>query len=186
MSRIGKLPVAVESNVSIELEGRSITVKSDKGSLAWDVPPEIEVAWDSEQRVVHCSRREESRRARALHGLTRSLINNMVAGVTSGFSKNLEIIGVGYSCGVQGRTLTLNVGYSNPVNMDIPQGLDVVVENPSNPGRLTVRGIDKQLVGQFAADIRCVRPPEPYKGKGIKYADETIRRKAGKAFVSGQ
>ena len=186
MSRIGRLPVPVESNVTVDLKGQSITVKSDRGSLTWGAPSEIEVTWNSEARHICCAPREESRRALALHGLTRSLISNMVTGVTHGFSKNLEVVGVGYSCAVQGRTLTLNVGYSNPVKIDIPHGIDVVVESASNPGRMTIRGIDKQRVGQFAADVRRVRPPEPYKGKGIKYADETVRRKAGKSFVSGQ
>jgi len=176
MSRIGKLPVAIPSGVKVALDGNNMTVTGPKGTLSQVLHERMVVAVEAEQIVV--SRQSDEKSDSALHGLTRSLINNMVIGVTAGFQKDLEINGVGYRAEVKGSTLTLALGYSHPVVYELPEGITVEVEKQT---KLSVKGIDKQLVGAAAAKIRSFRAPEPYKGKGIKYADEKILRKAGKA-----
>jgi large subunit ribosomal protein L6 len=176
MSRIGKLPVAIPNGVKIVLDGHKITVDGPKGSLAQELHQRMTITVEDARVVV--SRPSENKKDIALHGLTRALINNMVVGVSDGFQKVLEISGVGYRAEVSGQVLTLSLGYSHPVVYEVPQGVSVEVEKQT---RLTIKGIDKQLVGSTAAKIRSFREPEPYKGKGIKYADEKIVRKAGKA-----
>jgi large subunit ribosomal protein L6 len=167
----------VPSDVDVTVADRSVTVKGPKGTLARRLPPDISVRQDGDQLVVE--RPDDEREHRALHGLTRSLVNNMVVGVTDGFSKDLEIVGVGYRAIAQGPSrLELALGFSHPVVVEAPEG--VTFEVPA-PTRITVRGIDKEIVGQVAANIRKVRKPEPYKGKGVRYAGEVVRRKAGKA-----
>jgi len=175
MSRIGKRPVGVPQGVDARLEAGTLTVKGPKGELTLSVHPEMDVKIDDGEVVVE--RPGDSARHRALHGLTRSLIANMMEGVTSGFSKSLEIVGVGYRAEKKGAQLTLSLGFSHPVVYHPPEGITVEVPNPTT---VTVLGADKQMVGQAAADIRGFRPPEPYKGKGIRYRGEQIRRKAGK------
>ena len=176
MSRIGKLPVQIPAGVTITVEdGNAVTVKGPKGTLSQKLCPEM--ALEEENGVLTVKRPSDDKQHRALHGLTRSLLNNMVVGVTSGFEKHLEIVGVGYRAQVNGKALTLNVGYSHPVEIQPPEGISF--ETPA-PTKIVVKGNDKQAVGQIAADIRAVRPPEPYKGKGIRYENETVRRKEGK------
>lgn len=177
MSRIGKLPVQIPNGVSIQIEtGNVVTVKGPKGELKAGLHPEMILEQTAEEVLV--KRPSDDKRHRELHGLTRSLLANMVHGVTQGYEKTLEIKGVGYRAALQGKTLVLNMGYSHPVELTLPQGIEVEVPTPT---KIIVRGIDKQVVGEFAANIRAVRKPEPYLGKGIKYADEVIRRKAGKS-----
>ncbi len=181
MSRIGKQPVVVPAGVEVSVSGRTITMKNSKGqTLETGCRPEVSLNWDESQRLVEVIRHGEGRRARAMHGLFRALIQNMVTGLTTGFKKELEIIGVGYNAKLQGNTLVLNIGFNAPVEMDIPEGLELEVPGPL---RIIIKGADKQLVGQFAADVRSVRPPEPYKGKGIRYVDEYVRKKVGKAAI---
>ena len=180
MSRIGKLPVAVRSGVEVKVDGGVIRVKGPKGTLEQRIVPFTRVEIDDGLVRVH--RESEEKRARAAHGLMRSLLNNMVIGVTDGFEKVLEIVGVGYRAQIQGRKIELAIGYSHPVTVEIPKGLEATAEAPT---RIVIRGADKQKVGQFAAEIRRIRKPEPYKGKGIRYANERIRRKVGKAGVGG-
>ncbi|MCQ4726884.1 50S ribosomal protein L6 [Anaerotignum faecicola] len=176
MSRIGKLPVVIPVGVEIKLEeGNLLTVKGPKGTLQRKLAEDMNIAVEDGQIVV--TRPSDLKRHRALHGLTRTLIFNMVEGVTKGYEKVLEINGVGYRAAKQGKKLTLTLGYSHPVEMEDPEGIETVLEGQN---KITVKGIDKEKVGQFAAEIRTKRPPEPYKGKGIKYADEYIRRKVGK------
>ena len=177
MSRIGKSPIDVPSGVDITISGRQISVKGPKGTLEREIPGEITVRQDGETLVVE--RPDEERESRAMHGLVRSLVNNMVLGVTDGFVKELEIIGVGYRAAAQGpTTLDLALGFSHPVKIEAPDG--ITFEVPA-PNRIAVRGSDKELVGQVAADIRKLRKPEPYKGKGVRYLGEHVARKAGKA-----
>jgi large subunit ribosomal protein L6 len=177
MSRIGLAPITVPSGVDIAIDGKTITVKGPKGSLSRTIADTITVARDD--GVLRVSRPDDERENRALHGLTRSLINNMVVGVTDGFSKRLEIVGVGYRAEAQGPTgLRLSLGFSHPVNVKAPEG--VTFEVPA-PTQIVVSGIDKEVVGQVAADIRSIRKPEPYKGKGVRYQGERVLRKAGKA-----
>lgn len=176
MSRIGKLPVAIPAGVKVSLDGNKMTVQGPKGTLSQDLHERISIAVETEQIVVN--RSTDEKQDTALHGLTRALINNMVVGVTTGFQKDLEINGVGYRAEISGKILTLSLGYSHPVVYELPDGITVDVEKQT---KLSVKGIDKQLVGSAAAKIRSFRKPEPYKGKGIKYADERIVRKAGKA-----
>ena len=176
MSRIGRAPVAIPSGVKIKTDGGQVFVEGPKGKLSVTLSPQITVKVDGQAIKVERANDEQS--VRALHGLYRALINNMVQGVVTGFSRELEIAGVGYRAQLQGKQLSLSVGFSHPVLMPIPEGLTVEVPKPTS---VIVKGFDKQLVGQFAANIRHVAPPEPYKGKGIKYAGEVIRRKAGKA-----
>src|SRR5438105_14958796 len=177
MSRIGKAPIPVPSGVDVAVGDGNVTVKGPKGTLARRLPPDITVRQDGDQLVVE--RPDDEREHRALHGLTRSLVNNMVVGVTDGFSKDLEIVGVGYRATAQGPSrIELALGFSHPVVVEAPEGITFEVPAPT---RITVRGIDKEIVGQVAANIRKVRKPEPYKGKGVRYAGEVVRRKAGKA-----
>jgi large subunit ribosomal protein L6 len=177
MSRIGKQPITVPSGVDVTISGSHIAVKGPKGQLEMDAPEDITVARDGDDIVV--TRPDDERAHRALHGLTRSLVNNMVLGVSEGFSRDLEIVGVGYRALAQGQDkIELQVGYSHSVPVKAPEG--ITFEVPA-PNRVTVKGIDKQLVGQVAADIRKIRKPEPYKGKGIRYSDERVLRKAGKS-----
>lgn len=178
MSRIGRLPVSIRPGVEIRVDGGVVRVKGPKGTLEQAVAPWTRVEVEGEHAVVH--REGDAHAAKAAHGLMRALLSNMVRGVTDGFSKALEIVGVGYRAEVAGRALKLAMGFSHPVMLEIPSGLEVVAENPT---RLVVRGADKQKVGQFAAEIRSIRPPEPYKGKGIRYVGERVRRKVGKAGV---
>jgi large subunit ribosomal protein L6 len=180
MSRIGRLPIAVPSGVEVSIEGRRVTVKGPKGSLSRTLHPDMAVAQDDGTIVV--TRPTEQKAHKQLHGLTRTLVNNMVVGVTDGYRKGLEITGVGYRAALNGRKLTLNLGYSHPIEIDPPEGITFELENPT---RLAVVGIDKELVGEIAAKVRATRKPEPYKGKGVRYAGEYIRRKAGKAGKIG-
>lgn len=176
MSRIGKLPVSIPGGVTITVdEANLVTVKGPKGTLATKVSPDMQI--EQKDGVLTVSRPSDDKQHRALHGLTRSLIHNMVVGTTDGFAKRLEIVGVGYRAQMQGTKLVLNVGYSHPVEFEAPEGIEF--EAPA-ANRITVKGMDKQQVGQIAADIRKVRPPEPYKGKGIRYEGEHVRRKEGK------
>ena len=175
MSRIGRMPIAIPAGVTVEVaENNKVTVKGPKGTLERVLPSEMEIKVEGAEVVV--SRPNDLKKMKSLHGLTRTLINNMVIGVTEGYEKKLEVNGVGYRAAKQGKTLNLALGYSHPVNMEDPEGVETVVEG----NIITVKGIDKEKVGQFAAEIRDKRRPEPYKGKGIKYVDETIRRKVGK------
>ena len=176
MSRIGKLPVSIPGGVTITVDSANlVTVKGPKGTLSTKISPDMIVEQDN--GVLNVKRPSDDKRHRALHGLTRTLINNMVIGTTTGYSKNLDIVGVGYRAQAQGKKLTLNVGYSHPVEINAPDGIGF--ETPT-PNKIVVSGIDKQLVGQIAANIRAVREPEPYKGKGIRYENEYVRRKEGK------
>jgi large subunit ribosomal protein L6 len=177
MSRIGKLPVPVPDGVEVTLDGLTVTVKGPKGELTRTMPEGVTLSRDDDGAVV-VTRNGESRTERSRHGLVRTLIANMIEGVTAGYSKSLELVGVGYRAAAKGSDLELQVGYSHPVTIEAPEGIAFEVPQPT---RVTVSGIDKVLVGQVAANIRKVRPPEPYKGKGIKYEGEQIRRKAGKA-----
>lgn len=176
MSRIGKRPIDLPNKVTVAIDGQNVVVKGPKGELSRTVPAEVSVEQSENQIVVQ--RRNDSRPARQRHGLSRTLVANMVEGVSQGFQRKLEIIGVGYRAQVQGKNLVLTVGYSHPVEIEPPAGIQFAVENNTN---VTVSGIDKEIVGNTAAKIRAVRPPEPYKGKGIRYAGEVVRRKAGKA-----
>ena len=180
MSRIGRLPIPVPSGVDVDIDGRRVTVTGPKGTLSRDLPPVISVAREGDEVVV--TRPTEDKLHKSLHGLTRTLVANMVVGVTTGYRKGLEIHGVGYRAQKIGEKLQLALGYSHPVEIDPPQGISFELENPT---RLAVVGIDKELVGQVAARIRATRKPEPYKGKGVRYAGEQVRRKAGKAGKIG-
>lgn len=175
MSRIGKLPIAIPAGVDVSIDGSTVTVKGPKGTLSRQFHPNITI--EQEGAVLTVTRPNDAQQNRALHGLSRSLLANMVTGVSDGFKKELEVNGVGYRAAKQGSQLVLNVGYSHQIFMEEPEG--VTVEVPS-PNKIIVLGSDKQKVGQFAAEVREQRPPEPYKGKGIKYANEVIRRKEGK------
>ena len=176
MSRIGKLPINIPGGVTITVgDDNTVNVKGPKGQLSEKISPDMEVSM--EEGVLLVKRPSDDKEHKALHGLSRSLIHNMVVGVTSGYQKNLDIVGVGYRAQMQGTKLVLNVGYSHPVEFEAPAGITFEVPNPN---RISVLGISKQQVGQMAADIRKVRPPEPYKGKGIKYENEFVRRKEGK------
>lgn len=175
MSRIGKLPVAIPAGVEVKLEeGNVITVKGPKGTLTRKLVDDLDIKIEGSEVIV--TRPSDLKRYKSLHGLTRTLIFNMVEGVTNGYTKELEINGVGYRAAKAGKKLTLTLGYSHPVEMEDPEGIETKVDG----NKITVSGIDKEKVGQFAAEIRTKRPPEPYKGKGIKYTTETIRRKVGK------
>ena len=176
MSRIGRMPIAVPAGVTVEIaENNVVTVKGPKGTLTRTLAPEMDIKLEGAQIVV--TRPNDLKRMKSLHGLTRTLINNMVVGVTNGYEKKLEVNGVGYRAAKSGKKLTLSLGYSHPVEMEDPEGIETVLEGQN---KITVKGIDKEKVGQYAAEIRDKRRPEPYKGKGIKYADEVIRRKVGK------
>jgi large subunit ribosomal protein L6 len=180
MSRIGRLPIPVPSGVEVTIDGRNVTVKGPRGELSRELHPDMTVRQEDGTIVV--SRPSDAKPHRQLHGLTRTLVNNMVTGVTEGYRKGLEITGVGYRAALVGRKLQLNLGYSHPVEIEPPAGISFEVENPT---RLAVVGIDKELVGEVAARVRSSRKPEPYKGKGVRYAGEYVRRKAGKAGKIG-
>ncbi|WP_182354912.1 50S ribosomal protein L6 [Flaviflexus huanghaiensis] len=176
MSRIGKQPVTIPSGVDVSIDGQSVTVKGPKGSLSYDVPAPITIA--QEDGAIIVSRPDDERESRSLHGLVRTLIFNNVVGVTEGFSKKLEIVGTGYRAAAKGADLELSLGFSHPVTVTAPEGITLQLEGNN---KITVSGIDKQQVGEVAANIRKLRKPEPYKGKGVRYAGEHVRRKAGKA-----
>ena len=176
MSRIGRMPIAIPAGVTVEVaENNKVTVKGPKGTLVRVLPSEMEIKVEGAEVLV--SRPNDLKKMKSLHGLTRTLIFNMIVGVTQGYEKTLEINGVGYRAAKSGKKLTLTLGYSHPVEMEDPEGIESIVEGTN---KIIVKGIDKEKVGQFAAEIRTKRPPEPYKGKGIKYSDEYIRRKVGK------
>jgi large subunit ribosomal protein L6 len=177
MSRIGRSPIPVADKVKVDLKGSKVTVTGPKGSLRQEFHPDMII--EMEDDTLHVRRPSDSREHRSLHGLTRSLLNNMVVGVSDGFSKKLSVEGVGYRAEMDGSVLVLNVGYSHPVRFEPPQDVQYAVEDRSKT--IIVSGIDKQVVGELSAKIRKTRPPEPYKGKGIRYANEVVRRKAGKA-----
>jgi large subunit ribosomal protein L6 len=177
MSRIGRMPITIPQGVTVDVQKSTVRVKGPKGELSRSFDPDMQIALEDGSLVVQ--RPTDRRRHRALHGLTRSLLNNMVVGVSEGFVRRLEIQGVGYRAGLQGEDLVLNVGYSHPVVVEPPDGISFQVEK--NYREISVSGVDKEMVGEMAARIRRVRPPEPYKGKGIRYEGEYVRRKAGKA-----
>ena len=178
MSRIGRKPIEIPSGVQIMISGNDVTVKSDKGKMDWRYPDPITVHQEDGQIIVE--RPNDNYKIRALHGTTRALINNMVTGVTKGFERKLQINGVGYRASVQGNTMNFELGYSHPIVYELPEGIAAKVEKNTE---ITITGIDKHLLGEVASKIRSFRPPEPYKGKGVKYAEEQIRRKVGKKNV---
>ena len=175
MSRIGRAPIVLPAGVEVKVDGQHVTVKGPKGELSMNAAPSIKV--EVSEGVVHVSRPDDAKENRSLHGLTRSLVHNMVIGVSEGFKKTLEVNGVGYRAAKEGKNLVLNIGYSHQVI--VPETEDIQIEVPG-PNQIVIKGIDKQKVGQFAAEVRGKRPPEPYKGKGIKYYYEVVRRKEGK------
>ena len=179
MSRVGKAPIELPSGVEVTVNDAVVSVKGPKGDLSETLDPRISTSVDD--GVVTLTRVDDERETRALHGLSRALVNNMVIGVSEGYQKELTAVGVGYRAALKGQTLELQVGFSHPVTVEAPDGIEFEVPEPT---KIFVRGIDKQLVGQVAANVRAVRPPEPYKGKGIRYVDEYVRRKAGKAGVA--
>jgi large subunit ribosomal protein L6 len=179
MSRVGKAPITLPRGVDLEVDGADITVKGSLGTLQWSLPEGITL--EMEEGTATLARANDERESRALHGLARALVANMVVGVSEGYEKQLELVGVGYRAASRGKGIELQVGFSHSVFVEAPDGITLEVPEPT---KIIVRGIDKQAVGQVAADIRKVRPPEPYKGKGIRYADEYVRRKAGKAGVA--
>jgi len=190
MSRIGKQPVPIPDGVKVAVQDRTVRVEGPLGKLQWEHPFGLTVAVDEEAGEVRVERADDQRRSRAMHGLTRSLIANMVEGVTQGYRRGLELYGTGYSVQQQGRKLVFQCGVSHPLEKVIPSGIEVEIEVPNTrgndtPARFVVKGCDKQQVGEFAAEVRHLRPAEPYLGKGFRYAGEQIRRKAGKTFVSG-
>jgi len=176
VSRIGRKPISLPAGVKVTVDGNMVTVQGSKGTLAQTIPDDITVTQEDNQILVQ--RASENKKYRAYHGLSRALIANMVEGVTNGFEKKLELVGVGYRAQMQGKKLVISIGFSHPVEVDAPEGIEFEVPAPT---KITIKGIDKQLVGNTAAHIRAIRKPEPYKGKGIKYENEVIRRKAGKA-----
>ena len=188
MSRIGKKPIPLPAGVKVELKGAKITVTGSKGTLTWSHPAGVAVSHDAKTNAICVTRASDVAQHRAFHGMTRALIKNMVVGVTQGYQEKMEIYGTGYGCVIAGKNLELNVGHAHPVSLPIPVGVKVDIEVPNTkgdetPAKLTVSGIDKQAVGQFARMIKDAKQPEPYKGKGVRYAGEQIRRKAGKAFA---
>lgn len=197
MSRIGKAPVLIPSGVTVKVAGREVTVTGSKGSSSWVHPGTATVSYDESARVVTVTRINDAKQSRANHGLTRALINNMVKGVAEGFEKRLLIYGTGYNCKLQGKTLHLNIGFmgrrrglGSQFELTLPDGIEVVIEKDAargdtEPASLVVKGISKQGVGQFAAEIRALRKTEPYKGKGIRYEGEVVRRKQGKTLTGG-
>ncbi|NIP86047.1 MAG: 50S ribosomal protein L6 [Planctomycetales bacterium] len=178
MSRIGKKPVPLPQGVKVGIQDRQVTIEGPLGKLDYTHAPEVSVSWDETEQVLRVSRQADDRAARAKHGLTRALLRNMVQGVTQGYEKRLEVVGVGYLAAVQEDKLQLRVGFANEIEKVIPAGLDVSCPDQTH---VVIKGIDRQQVGQFAAEVRAVRKPEPYKGKGIRYEGEQVRRKAGKA-----
>lgn len=184
MSRIGKQPVTVPSGVKVQVNNGAIRVEGPKGKLELNYHPNMRVSYDDGKKAVLVNRPDDERLNRALHGLTRSLINNMVLGVTKGYEKRLKIEGIGYKAAMQKKSVVLTVGYANAVTMTPPDGVEVEIPK-GDEATIIIRGADKQKVGQLAAEVRKVRPPEPYKGKGIRYENEVVRRKEGKSFASG-
>jgi large subunit ribosomal protein L6 len=182
MSRIGKQPVTVPANVKVTVDGSTVRVEGPKGKLESSFRPEITVKHDTDAKAILVTRSSDERVARSLHGLTRSLIQNMVKGVVDGYEKRLKVEGIGYQARKDGKAVTLTVGYANAISLTPPDGVTFDVPDPTT---IVVRGADKQKVGQFAAEVRGAREPEPYKGKGIRYENETVRRKEGKSFASG-
>jgi len=188
MSRIGKKPIPIPDGVTVTLNERNVSVEGPKGKLSWTHRPEVSVEINQAEKVINVSRGDDARFNRSLHGLTRSLIANMIEGCSKGFVRGLEVYGVGYGVQLQGNKLTVNCGYSHPVVFEVPSGVIVEIQTPqargdTDPAKFTVSGPDKQAVGQLAAKVRMARKPEPYKGKGIRYAGEYVRRKIGKAFA---
>lgn len=181
MSRIGRKPVAIPSGVTVTVTGNKIAVKGGKGELSYVMLPEVTAKVEGSELIIE--RNVDSDAGRARHGLTRSLVANMVQGVSEGYAKSLELIGVGYKAALKGKVLQLQLGFSHPVDFPIPTGIEIT-QDEKNKNLLTIKGIDKQLVGQVASNLRSLRPPEPYKGKGIRYTDETVRRKVGKAATA--
>jgi len=182
MSRIGKLPITIPAKVEVKLDGKMVTVKGPLGTLSQEVRPEISVK--IEDGKVICERNGNQNSVRAFHGLYRALLHNMVVGVSEGFKRELDIVGVGYRCEPKGNSLLFNLGYSHPINFPLPAGITAEVD--AKTGHIVLKGADKQLLGQIAANIRSLRPPEPYKGKGIKYSGEHIIRKVGKSASKGK
>ncbi len=187
MSRVGNKPIPVPDDVKVSVDGRTVNVEGPKGKLSWTHRPEVAVQYDPGGKTITVQRHDDEALTRALHGTTRTLVANMIEGCRNGYQKSLEIYGVGYGVQVQGGKASVSVGYSGPRVLDIPQGIEVTVQTPqargdAEPARFTISGPDKQVVGEFAARLRMARPPEPYKGKGIRYAGEYVRRKVGKAF----
>ncbi len=180
MSRIGRKPIAVPAGVKVAVNGRVVSAEGPKGKLEWEFRPEVSVEHDAAGKTLTVSRGSDERLARALHGLTRAVLQNIMVGVTQGYEKRLELVGVGYIAAVQGQTLQLRVGLANELQVPIPAGVKVACPDQQH---VVMQGIDKQLVGQFAAEVRALRKPEPYKGKGIRYLGEQVRRKQGKAMV---
>jgi len=190
MSRIGKRPVPIPDKVKVTVQDSTVGVEGPKGKLEWTFDRTLKVVVDAAKKEIRVERPDDERRSRALHGLTRALIANMVKGVVDGYQRGLELYGTGYSVNVQGKKLVMACGLAQPIEKPIPAGVEVVVEVPNTrgndtPAKFAVKGCDKQLVGEFASEIRHLRPAEPYMGKGFRYAGEQIRRKAGKTFVSG-
>ena len=187
MSRVGKKPISVPDAVKVSVSERTVNVEGPKGKLSWTHRPEVTVNYDQASKTVSVERRNDERLCRALHGTTRTLVANMIEGCEKGYEKALEVYGVGYGVQVQDKTVSLTVGYSQPRQFDIPEGVEVTIQTPqargdTEPAKFSVSGADKQAVGEFAARLRKARPPEPYKGKGVRYAGEYVRRKVGKAF----
>lgn len=179
MSRIGKKPIPVADSITVTVNGQNVTVKGPNGELSWSAPLGVTVSHDVDHKQITVSPSSDDRQLRAFHGLSRSLINNMVTGVTTPFEKRLEVHGVGYQAVLVDGTLSLSVGFSHTVDLKVPENVDCTLASPT---LIIVKSCDKQAVGQFAANIRAARPPEPYKGKGVRYQGEYVRRKAGKAF----
>ena len=190
MSRLGRKPIAVPKGVEVKIDGQHVSVKGPLGALEHELPDVLEIEHDEEGGQIRIVCAGETKQAKAFHGLHRSLVANMVEGVSTGFSKQLEIHGVGYNIQLKGKELVLQIGFCHPVEMRIPEGLEVEIQQnaaqPDRPALFTIKGADKQALGQFAAEIRKVRPPEPYKGKGIRYVGEHVRRKVGKALAGLQ
>jgi large subunit ribosomal protein L6 len=182
VSRIGKQPVAVPANVKVTVAGNTVRVEGPKGKLETNFRPEVAVKHDTDKKAIVVTRSNDERQSRALHGLTRSLIQNMVKGVVDGYEKKLKVEGIGYQARKDGKAVTLTVGYANAISLTPPDGVTFDVPDPTT---IIVRGADKQKVGQFAAEVRAARKPEPYKGKGVRYDTEVVRRKEGKSFASG-
>ena len=188
MSRIGQKPIPVPGNVKINMSGGKIAVEGPKGKLEYAWRPEVDVIYDEQEKMIKVTRKDDSRAAKSFHGLTRALIANMVVGVTEGYSKTIEIYGTGFGVKQEGNQIAINVGFANTVKLPIPAGVTVNIETPqsrsnTSPAVFTLSGPDKQVIGEFAAEIRSIKPPEPYNGKGIRYKDEHIRRKVGKALA---
>ena len=184
MSRIGKKPVPTPQGVKVVIAGRRVSVEGPKGRLELNLPYGIEAEYVESDGHVAVHRKGAGRQARAFHGLARSLIANMVVGCSEGYTRKLELHGIGYNLKLDGEDVLVQAGYCHPVRVSVPEGVTVTIEQPTNPGLMTVSGCDKQLVGQTAARLRAACPPEPYQGKGVRYANEQIRRKAGKAFAA--